>query len=36
MKNFLAVFLGTPEAAAQSAWNALSAQTREERTQAGI
>lgn len=36
MKNFLAVFLGTPEAAEQSGWNALSARAREERTQAGI
>jgi len=36
MKNFLAVFLGTPEAAERSGWNALSEAVRQERTQAGI
>lgn len=36
MKNFLAVFLGTPEAAESSGWNALSEAIRQERTQAGI
>ena len=36
MKNFLAVFTGTPAAMAQSRWDALSEQQREERTQAGI
>lgn len=36
MKNFLAVFLGTPEAAERSGWNALSEAVRQERTSAGI
>ena len=36
MKNFLAVFTGTPEAAEQSGWNALGESARNERTQAGI
>ena len=36
MKNFLAVFTGTPEASEESGWNALSESTRNERTQAGI
>lgn len=36
MKNFLAVFLGTPEAMERSGWNALSEQARQERTQAGL
>ncbi|MDZ4075588.1 MAG: hypothetical protein U1E04_12660 [Hylemonella sp.] len=36
MKNFLAIFLGTPEAAERSGWNALSEAVRQERTQAGI
>jgi len=36
MKNFLAVFTGTPEALDKSGWNQLSEQVRNERTQAGI
>jgi hypothetical protein len=36
MKNFMAVFTGTPEAMEKSGWNALSEQERQERTQAGI
>ena len=36
MKNFLAVFTGTPEANEKSGWNALSESDRTERTQAGI
>lgn len=36
MKNFLAVFLGTPEAAERSGWNALSEAVQQERTSAGI
>jgi hypothetical protein len=36
MKNFLAVFTGTPEATAKSGWDALSESARNERTQAGI
>lgn len=36
MKNFLAVFTGTPEANEKSGWNALSESARNERTQAGI
>lgn len=36
MKNFLAVFLGTPEAAERSGWNALSEAAQQERTSAGI
>jgi len=36
MKNFLAVFTGTPEATEKSGWNALSESAREERTKAGI
>jgi hypothetical protein len=36
MKNFLAVFTGTPESNEKSAWDALSESARNERTQAGI
>lgn len=36
MKNFLAVFTGTPEANEKTGWNALSESARNERTQAGI
>ena len=36
MKNFLAVFTGTPEAMEKSGWDALSESAREERTKAGI
>jgi hypothetical protein len=36
MKNFLAVFTGTPEAMETSGWNEMSEQTREARTQAGM
>lgn len=36
MKNFLAVFTGTPAAMASSGWEALSESERTRRTQAGI
>jgi len=36
MKNFLAVFTGTPQAMEHSGWNALSDAERHERTQAGM
>lgn len=36
MKQFLAVFTGTPEAMEKSDWNALSESARREREQAGI
>lgn len=36
MKNFLAVFTGTPEAMEDSGWNLLSDAERDERTQAGM
>lgn len=36
MKNFLAVYTGTPENNQASGWNALSEPQRQERTQAGI
>ena len=36
MKNFLAVFTGTPEATHKSGWTALSESARNERTQAGV
>jgi hypothetical protein len=36
MKNFLAVFTGTPEALERSGWNALDDTARQERTQAGL
>jgi hypothetical protein len=36
MKNFLAVFTGTPETMEKSGWNALPEDTRQQRTQAGI
>ncbi|MDE2605900.1 MAG: hypothetical protein KGL68_08290 [Burkholderiales bacterium] len=36
MKNFLAVFTGTPEATERSGWNALSESARTERTNAGL
>ena len=36
MKNFLAVFTGTPEANEKSGWNALSESARNTRTQAGM
>jgi hypothetical protein len=36
MKNFLAVFTGTPEANDKSGWNALTESARQERIQAGM
>lgn len=36
MKNFLAVFTGTPQAMEDSGWNALSEPERNQRTQAGM
>lgn len=36
MKNYLAVFTGTPESNEKSAWNALSEAARNERMQAGM
>ncbi|MFC5499071.1 hypothetical protein ACFPOE_16100 [Caenimonas terrae] len=36
MKNFLAIFNGTPEAVEKSGWNALSESERNKRSQAGI
>ncbi|MEO8855724.1 MAG: hypothetical protein ABI343_01930 [Burkholderiaceae bacterium] len=36
MKNFLAVFTGTPEALEKSGWNALDAQSRQAREKKGI
>lgn len=36
MKDFLAVFTGTPQAMEDSGWNALSDPERQERTQAGM
>ena len=36
MKNFLAVFTGTPEATQKSGWESLSESERNQRTQAGI
>lgn len=36
MKNFLAVFTGTPETMAKSGWDELSESARQERMQAGM
>jgi hypothetical protein len=36
MKNFLAVFTGTPEAMERSGWNALDEKVRQERTEAAM
>lgn len=36
MKNFLAVFTGTPETMEKSGWNALSESARQERMQTGM
>ncbi|MEO7936966.1 MAG: hypothetical protein ABIR27_11965 [Dokdonella sp.] len=36
MKNFLAVFTGTPETNEKSGWNALSESARQERIQSGM
>lgn len=36
MKQFLAVFTGTPQATERSGWNALSESAQQERTQTGI
>ncbi len=36
MKNFLAVYIGTPEALKKSGWESLSDASRQEKTEAGI
>jgi hypothetical protein len=36
MKNFLATFIGTPQAREKSGWDALSPAAQQERAQAGI
>ena len=36
MKNFLAVYTGSPEAMENSSWNALSAPERQERERVGV